>query len=338
MKRWYKLAALVAGVATLAGVGATARVADAAPSATAPVQVGIVYSRTGRWPRTASSTSRASGRARLRDQGHEQAVGDRKIELTEVDDAGDPAKAVSAAKDLIGKGVQDHRRLHRLRGGAAGRAARRAEQGAVHLRPGRDRRGDRGRTSTRSAPAGSRTRTCSPPSRSSATSPARRSSSSPRTGAFGHGNEAAVKKVMRSSAARGDRRRSWCRPAPPSSPRSPAGQEPAHRTCCSSPGPAPTAPAMWRALDQQGVFSSVHKVVTGLDQRASCPTFGAAGDKISFLSHYFDGAANNRGHDWLVAADAEARPGARPVPPGRLRRRPDDRAGADARAATTWRR
>ena len=35
MKRWYKLAALVAGVATLAGVGATARVADAAPSATA---------------------------------------------------------------------------------------------------------------------------------------------------------------------------------------------------------------------------------------------------------------------------------------------------------------
>ena len=29
MKRWYKLAALVAGVATLAGVGASARVADA---------------------------------------------------------------------------------------------------------------------------------------------------------------------------------------------------------------------------------------------------------------------------------------------------------------------
>ena len=48
MKRWYKLAALVAGVATLAGAGASARVADAAPSAQAPIQVGVVYSRTGR--------------------------------------------------------------------------------------------------------------------------------------------------------------------------------------------------------------------------------------------------------------------------------------------------
>ena len=47
MKRWYSLAALVIGVAVLAGIGATARVADAAPSAAAPIKVGIVYSRTG---------------------------------------------------------------------------------------------------------------------------------------------------------------------------------------------------------------------------------------------------------------------------------------------------
>jgi branched-chain amino acid transport system substrate-binding protein len=53
-----------------------------------------------------------------------------------------------------------------------------------------------------------------------------------------------------------------------------------------------TAPAMWQALDQQGVLSST-TVVTGLDIRASWPTFGAAGTKISFLAHYFDGAASN---------------------------------------------
>ena len=52
-----------------------------------------------------------------------------------------------------------------------------------------------------------------------------------------------------------------------------------------------TAPAMWQALDQQGVLAST-TVVTGLDIRASWPTFGAAGTKISFLSHYFDGATD----------------------------------------------
>ena len=55
-----------------------------------------------------------------------------------------------------------------------------------------------------------------------------------------------------------------------------------------------TAPAMWQALDQQGVLAST-TVVTGLDIRASWPTFGAAGTKISFLAHYFDGAADNAG-------------------------------------------
>jgi branched-chain amino acid transport system substrate-binding protein len=51
-----------------------------------------------------------------------------------------------------------------------------------------------------------------------------------------------------------------------------------------------SAPTMWQSLDQQGVLSTT-TVVTGLDIRASWPTFGAAGAKISFLSHYFDGAA-----------------------------------------------
>jgi branched-chain amino acid transport system substrate-binding protein len=52
-----------------------------------------------------------------------------------------------------------------------------------------------------------------------------------------------------------------------------------------------TAPAMWQALDQQGVLAAT-KVVTGLDLRASWPTFGAAGANISFLAHYFDGASD----------------------------------------------
>jgi len=49
---------------------------------------------------------------------------------------------------------------------------------------------------------------------------------------------------------------------------------------------------MWQALDQQGVLAST-LVVTGLDQKASYPTFGAAGERVSFLSHYFAGATDN---------------------------------------------
>jgi branched-chain amino acid transport system substrate-binding protein len=53
-----------------------------------------------------------------------------------------------------------------------------------------------------------------------------------------------------------------------------------------------TAAAMWQALDQQGVLSTT-TVVTGLDQKASWATFGTAGEKISFLCHFFDGATDN---------------------------------------------
>jgi len=63
-----------------------------------------------------------------------------------------------------------------------------------------------------------------------------------------------------------------------------------------------TAPAMWRALEQQGVFGSVDKVVTGLAERATYPTFGPVAAKISFLSHYVFSAPRNKVNDFLVNA------------------------------------
>ena len=60
-----------------------------------------------------------------------------------------------------------------------------------------------------------------------------------------------------------------------------------------------TATAMWNALDSQGVLQS-NKVVTGLDQRSTYPTFGPAADKISFLSHYIYQAPQNEVNSWLV--------------------------------------
>ena len=143
MQRWHKLVALVVGVAVLAGAGATTRAADAAPSASAPIQVGVVYSRTGLLASYGAQYIQGLRYGLAYATKGTNAVNGRKIELSLVDDATDPVKAVAGAKDLIGKGYKviigtafvGHR-------GPAG-PARRAEQGPVHLRAGRERRGHR---------------------------------------------------------------------------------------------------------------------------------------------------------------------------------------------------
>ncbi|MET7400669.1 ABC transporter substrate-binding protein, partial [Dactylosporangium sp. NPDC005572] len=72
----------------------------------APIKVGLVYSQTGAlasygkqyidgWKAGLAYATKGTGK-----------VGNRPVEVKEVDDAGDPAKAVSAAKDLIGQGYK----------------------------------------------------------------------------------------------------------------------------------------------------------------------------------------------------------------------------------------
>lgn len=51
-----------------------------------------------------------------------------------------------------------------------------------------------------------------------------------------------------------------------------------------------TTGAMWQALSQQGVFD-IAPVVTGLADIASYGAYGEASENISFLNHYFGGAA-----------------------------------------------
>ncbi|SEC06482.1 amino acid/amide ABC transporter substrate-binding protein, HAAT family [Paramicrobacterium humi] len=54
-----------------------------------------------------------------------------------------------------------------------------------------------------------------------------------------------------------------------------------------------TSGAMWESLQQQGVFDKT-TVVTGLGDVATYEAFGAASDKINFLNHYFPGATDNK--------------------------------------------
>jgi branched-chain amino acid transport system substrate-binding protein len=53
-----------------------------------------------------------------------------------------------------------------------------------------------------------------------------------------------------------------------------------------------TAQSMWQAMSQQGAVDST-TVVTGLAEKATWPIFGTAGSKISLLAHYFEGASSN---------------------------------------------
>jgi branched-chain amino acid transport system substrate-binding protein len=60
-----------------------------------------------------------------------------------------------------------------------------------------------------------------------------------------------------------------------------------------------TTPAMWEAMDQQGVFED-YPVSTGLGDVATWPLYGPAGPDILFLSHYFSTAPSNPVNDYML--------------------------------------
>ena len=66
-----------------------------------------------------------------------------------------------------------------------------------------------------------------------------------------------------------------------------------------------TSGAMWQAMSQQGVLDEV-PVVTGLGDEATFGAYGEASEKINFLNHYFAGAPDNDVNTAMVEAlDAE---------------------------------
>ena len=62
-----------------------------------------------------------------------------------------------------------------------------------------------------------------------------------------------------------------------------------------------TGEALFKTLDDQGIFA-VTKVVTGLADRASYATFRPVESKVTFLSYYFYQAPKSAANDFLVAA------------------------------------
>jgi branched-chain amino acid transport system substrate-binding protein len=290
------LGALVAAVAvTAAGCGSPKEAATGGDSSSAPINVGVVYSQSG--PLAGYGAQYAEGfKAGLAyATGGTGKLGDRTINVTYADDAGDPVKAVSAAKDLIGRGYQVL--AGSTASGVALQVAPLAAQNKVlfvsgpaaadaitgvnkyTFRSGRQSYQDV-LTAKSYLGTGKKVLVFAPDS------------------AFGTSNVAAVKAVMGTDATVSN----IAVPATATDFTPFASQiKAAHPDLVFVAWAGTTASAMWQALDQQGVLSSTN-VVTGLDIRASWPSFGRAGEKLHLIAHYFDGATDNAAYQALKAA------------------------------------
>src|SRR5258706_2137476 len=106
-RRYLSSVALVGAAAlAIAGCSSPQQAATPEPGDTTPYQVGIVYSQTGALASYGKLYLEGPKAGLSYATNGTNKVGSHPVEITAEDDAGDPAKAVSAAKDLIGKGVK----------------------------------------------------------------------------------------------------------------------------------------------------------------------------------------------------------------------------------------
>ncbi|MBM6399204.1 substrate-binding domain-containing protein [Phycicoccus sonneratiae] len=281
--------------------GADAGGGSGSSASSSPVQVGLVYSRSG--PLATYGEQYRQGFTAGLDYATKgtNAVNGRPVEVTEQDDAGDPAKAVAAATDLIGKGVKvlagstssgvalqvaplakDNKVLL-----VSGPAAVDAVTGANEytFRSGRQTYQD---VATAGTMIGDVT--------------GKKVTVLAQDSAFGKANVAAVTAVL---GAKG---------ATVSGVEVPAAATEftpfASKVKAAEPDllfvawAGANATQMWTSLSQQGVFD-VTTVVTGLDIKPTHALFGESATKIDFLSHFYDGAADNAAYQALAAGMEE---------------------------------
>ncbi|HWQ22867.1 MAG TPA: substrate-binding domain-containing protein [Gaiellaceae bacterium] len=263
------------------------------------IKVGIIYSRTGLLAAYGAEYLSGLRWGLSYATGGTGQVNGHKVEFTLVDDAGDPAKAVTAAKDLIGQGYKII--AGTVSSGVALQLAPLAEQNKIlyisgpaatdaltginryTFRSGRQTFQDvKASTAYLKGAIGKNVVVFAQDS------------------AFGVGNFLAVKTVFGDlSGQKVDR------VLVPLSAQdfTPYAQQLRQRNpdLVFVAWAGTTAGAMWTALDQQGVFDSVDTVVTGLAERATWPFYGPAGTKIKFLNHYNADAPKNTVNDWLKA-------------------------------------
>jgi branched-chain amino acid transport system substrate-binding protein len=295
--RW-KVLAVLATLVTLAGVAAAVAASTAQGGGSDPYRVGVVYSRTGLLAAYGAEYIQGLRYGLAYATQGKNSVNGRKIELTLVDDAGDPAKAVSATKDLIGKGYKviagtassgvalqlaplaEQNRILYISGPAATDALTGINK--YTFRSGRQTYQDVKTAATFLRGVGKKVVVFAQDS------------------VFGQGNFAAVNAVL------GSQGHTVQRILVPLTAQdfTPFAQQArqANPDLLFVAWAGTTAPAMWRALDQQNVFDVSNAVSTGLAERATWATFGDVAAKIKFLSHYVHTAPKNKVNDFLVSS------------------------------------
>ena len=279
------------------GAPAASEATGGATTTGAPYKVALVYSKTGALAAYGAQYA-ASFKVGL-DYATKgtNAVNAHPIEISEADDAGDPAKAVNAATTAIGGGAKiiagstasgvavqvaplakDNKALF-----ISGPAATDAVTGANRytFRSGRQTYQD-------IATAGTMVGDIS----------GKKVTVFAQDSTFGKANEAGVQAVL---GAKGATVSSVLVP-PAATDFTPfatqAKGQSANLVFVAWAGT--NATQMWQTLSQQGVFDAT-KVVTGLDIAPTHALFGEAGDKISFLAHFLAGATDNAEYQALAA-------------------------------------
>ena len=295
--RWRQLAVAAVLVAAVAGLSAAVAAARPHSSSKSTVKVGIIYSRTGLLAAYGAEYVEGLRLGLQYATNGTSTVNGHKIEFQLADDAGDPAKAVSAAKDMIGRGIKiiagttssgvalqlgplaAQNKILYISGPAASDAVTGLNRYTFRS----------GRQTTQDVLA--------------AASFLGRSSGKhvvvfAQDSVFGQGNYAAVNLYLGGKGHKVDKILV---------PLSASDFTPfARQVTDMKPDllfvawAGTTAAAMWRALDQQGAFDST-TVTTGLAERATWSGFGDPATKIKFLSHYVYTAPKNKVNDWLVA-------------------------------------
>jgi len=299
LRRWKSLAVCATATVLLAGFAGSAEArTDLANGSTAAAsyKVGIVYSRTGAFSAYGAEYIQGLRYGLAYATQGTNAVNGRKIELTIVDDGTDAVKAVAAGKDLIGKGYKilagsvssavalqmaplaDQNKVLFISGPAATDAITGINK--YTFRSGRQTYQDVKTAATFLKGVGRNVTVFAQDS------------------VFGNGNFSAVNLVI------GSQGHKVSKLLVPGSAQdfTPFAQQvkQANPDLLFVAWAGTNAGAMWRALDQQGVFGVANKITTGLAERATWSLFGDVALKIDFLSHYVYTAPQNKVNDFLV--------------------------------------
>lgn len=296
-----KLLATAAAAITAFACGGTSNSPSTSSSQAtkAAVNVGIVYSKTGLLASYGQQyiegfqigldyATKGTG-----------VVNGHKINWTAVDDAGDPAKAVSAAKDLIGQG--DHIIMGSTASGVALQVAPIAAQNKILFISGpaaSDAITGINRYTFRSGRQSQQDVLAIKGTLSGSLSGKHILVFAQDT-AFGQGNFAAVKTLIGDPNSATVDKILVPATANDFTPFAKQAKD-AKPDVMYIAWAGNTATAMYTALQQQGVLSAT-TVVTGLDQTSTYPLFAPLANNAELLSHYVWVAPKNAANDYLVA-------------------------------------